>query len=102
MKNECAKWKDPLLEAALTGNSGRTVCEEHMFEVRGLHGRVGGPAREKRERLDTLLPLVAQGSELSVDFRARVLAAAEATSETSRRHRHGRNGNAPERWRPSW
>ncbi len=48
--------------------------------------------RARRERLDALLPLVAQGAEPPAEFRARVLAAAEAASEAKR----GR------RWRPNW
>jgi len=83
MRNDCEKWKDPLLDAALTGIAAHGL-EEHMFNCADCTAELAA-LRAKRERLDTLLPLVAQGSELSVDFRARVLAAAEAAGETSRR-----------------
>jgi hypothetical protein len=79
MKNACESWKDQLLEAALTGSLTAgleehlrtcTICSEELDNVRA-----------RKARLDTLLPLVAQGSELSADFRARVLAAAGAARE---------------------
>jgi hypothetical protein len=38
----------------------------------------------RRERLDALLPLVMQGAQPSADFRARVLAAAEAAGKPVR------------------
>jgi len=82
MKNHCEKWKDPLLDAALTGIAAGGL-EEHMSNCADCTAELAA-LRARRERLDTLLPLVAQGSEPSVDFRARVLAAAEAARETSR------------------
>ena len=74
MKNACESWKDQLLEAALTGSLTAgleehlrtcTICSEELENVRA-----------RKARLDTLLPLVAQGSEPSANFRERVLAAA--------------------------
>ena len=82
MKNACENWKDQLLEAALTGSLTAgleehlrtcTICSEELDNV-----------RVRRARLDALLPLVAQGSEPSANFRARVLAAAEAAREGKR------------------
>jgi hypothetical protein len=82
MKNACESWKDQLLEAALTGSLTAgleehlrtcTICSEELDNV-----------RVRRARLDALLPLVAQGSEPSANFRARVLAAAEAAREGKR------------------
>ena len=79
MKNACESLKDQLLEAALTGSLAAgleehlrtcTICSEEMDNV-----------RTRKARLDTLLLLVAQGSEPSANFRARVLAAAEAARE---------------------
>ena len=85
MKRTCEKWKDPLLEAVLTGAVAKDL-EEHLrscgdcaAELRALEAR--------RERLDLLLPLVAQGAEPSVDFRARVIAAAATSGERNRRVR---------------
>jgi anti-sigma factor RsiW len=75
MKKACEKWKDPLLEAAVTESVGGDLaehlrtCADCAAELKTLEA--------SRARLDTLLPLVAQGSEPSADFRARVLAAAE-------------------------
>ena len=83
MKNDCEKWKDPLLDAALTGIAAHGL-EEHMLKCADCTVELAA-LRAKRERLDTLLPLVAQEAEPSVDFRARVLAAAEAAGEASRR-----------------
>ena len=82
MKNACESWKDQLLEAALTGSLTAgleehlrtcTICSEELDNVRA-----------RKARLDTLLPLVAQGSEPSANFRARVLAAAGAAREEKR------------------
>jgi hypothetical protein len=95
MKNDCAKWKDQLLEAALTGTSPRTPAgglAEHMSKCANCTAELSA-LRAARERLDTFLPLVAQGAEPSVDFRARVLAAAEATRKTT--HETTRGGAWP-------
>ncbi len=82
MKNACEKWKDQLREAALTGAStpelaGHVqICAHCSAELRDLEAR--------RARLDTLLPRVAQGAQPSADFRARVVAAAEAAGKRKR------------------
>jgi anti-sigma factor RsiW len=87
MKRACEKWKDQLLEAALTESVGEDLaehlrtCKDCAAELKTLEAR--------RARLDTLLPLAAQDSEPSADFRTRVLAAAEAA--------HGSKGMP--RWR---
>jgi hypothetical protein len=82
MKNDCTKWHDPLVDAVLTGTvsaglqahlSACAVCTEQFLAFQA-----------RRERLDAMLPLVAQGAEPSPDFRARVLAAAEASSQAKR------------------
>lgn len=82
MKKACERWKDQLLEAAVTESAGQELaehlrtCADCAAELKALKAR--------RTRLDKLLPLVAQGSEPSADFRARVLAAAEAAHESKR------------------
>jgi anti-sigma factor RsiW len=82
MKNACEKWKGQLQEAALTGVSAPELaehlrsCTHCATELKDLEAR--------RVRLDALLPQIIQGTQLSVDFRARVLAAAEAVSERKR------------------
>ena len=72
----CAQWKDALLEAALNDAPTRDLaahlaacprCAQHLMALRA-----------QRERMDALLPLVAQAQDPSPDFRARVLAAVEA------------------------
>jgi hypothetical protein len=82
MKNACEKWKDPLREAALTGATAKDL-EEHLRSCAICSAELG-EVRACAARLDALLPLVAQGAEPSADFRARVLAAAEATGEGKR------------------
>ncbi len=76
MTNVCGKWKDQLLEAALTGAQPRDLelhlrsckrCAEELRELEGI-----------RARQDSLLPLLVSGSQPSPEFRTRVLAAAEA------------------------
>ena len=79
MKNDCAKYKEPLVEAALTGTA-LGILEEHLQKCADC-ARELAALRARRERLDTLLPLVARGAEPPEGFQARVLAAAEAASE---------------------
>jgi hypothetical protein len=83
MKDACEKWKDQLLEAALTGATTRE-CEEHL-RICTTCARELDAIRARRMRLDELLPLVARGAEPPPDFQARVLAAAEAASGAKRR-----------------
>src|SRR5260370_17150635 len=82
MKNACEIWKEQVLEAALSGKLAagleehlRTcvICSEELDNVRA-----------RKARLDTLLPLVARGSEPPADFRARVLAAGGVAGEGRR------------------
>jgi anti-sigma factor RsiW len=82
MKNECEKWNDQLLEAALTGTTAKDL-EEHLKSCTKCSTELE-KARARKARLDELLPLVARGAEPQVDFRARVLAAVEAASEGKR------------------
>jgi len=76
MKIECEKWKDQLLEAALTGTTAKDL-EEHLQSCAKCSAELD-EVRARAARLDALLPLVAQGAEPSADFRARVLAAVTA------------------------
>jgi len=87
MKNACEKWKDQLLEAALTG-SLTAGLEEHLRTC-AICSEEMNNVRARKARLDTLLPLVARGSEPSADFRARVLAAAGLPVKENV---HGRGG----------
>jgi hypothetical protein len=82
MKNACEKWKDQLLETALTGSATKDLGE-HLKNCTSCSAELG-ELRTRRARLDALLPLVAQGVEPSADFRVRVLAAAESASEGKR------------------
>ena len=82
MKNDCAKWKDQLLEAALTGTAAGGL-EEHVLKCANCAGELAA-LRARRERMDALLPLLAHGAGPSAAFRARVLSAAEASSEVKR------------------
>ena len=82
MKAACEKWKDLLLEAALSGAAAKDLeehlrsCQSCAAELRSLQAR--------RVQLDALLPMVAKAAEPSAGFRARVLAAAEAAGERKR------------------
>ena len=81
MKNECEKWKDQLLETALTGTASADF-ETHLRSCT-ICSKELDAARARKARLDELLPLAARGAEPPVDFRARVLAASEAAREGS-------------------
>jgi len=82
MNGTCEKWKDQLLEAALAGATTKDL-EEHLRGCAKCSAELD-EVRARAARLDALLPLVARGAEPSADFRARVLAAAEAASEGKR------------------
>jgi anti-sigma factor RsiW len=82
MKNACEKWKDQLLEAALTGRASKDL-EEHLKNCASCAADLD-ELGARRVRLDALLPLVAKGEEPSAGFRARVLAAAESADERKR------------------
>jgi len=84
MKDACEKWKDQLLEAALTG--AKANFEEHL-RVCTICSRELDAVRARKAQLDELLPLVARGAEPPADFQAHVLAAAEAASGASRARR---------------
>jgi len=83
MKDACEKWKDQLLEAALTGAKAKDF-EEHL-QACAACSRELDTIRERRKRMEELLPLVARGAEPSVGFHARVLAATEASNGERRR-----------------
>ncbi len=89
MTNDCSIWKNALLEAVLTG-AANNALEAHVSQCANCTGELAA-LRTRREQLDSLLPQLAQGAEPSVDFRARLLAVAEATHSTWR----------PRFW-PSW
>jgi hypothetical protein len=81
MNKNCGMRKDQSLESALTGTVPRDL-QEHLLacascaeEFRAL--------QDRRQRLDALLPLVAQEADPSREFHARVLAAADATRRVS-------------------
>lgn len=82
MKNACEKWKDQLLEAALTASTAKDL-EEHLRSCANCSAELD-ELRARKARLDALLPLVAQRAEPPADFQARVLAAARATNEGKR------------------
>ncbi len=82
MKKACEKWRDQLLEAALRGAAAKGL-EEHLRACTNC-SEVLSELQARQARLDALLPLAAQGSGPSVDFRARVLAAAEAAGDGKR------------------
>jgi len=71
-----------LLEAALTGATAKGL-EEHLRACANCSEELS-ELRARKARLDALLPLAVQGAGPSADFRARVLAAAEAASERKR------------------
>jgi len=86
MTAQCAdrlKWKDELLDAALTGRASAAL-EAHLSHCPACSTELAA-LRARREQMDSLLPLVAQAAEPPADFRARVLAAAAAADESKRR-----------------
>lgn len=82
MKSPCEKWKDAMSEAALSGAASPELaahlqtCAHCSAELRELEAL--------RARLDALLPQIAGGAQPPLDFRARVLAAAESAGKSKR------------------
>ena len=83
MNNACTKWKDRLLEAAL----GETTpeLEGHLAQCAQCSAELVA-LKARRERLDTLLPMIARAEEPSPALRARIIAAAEAAAMRRRLH----------------
>ena len=71
-----------MLEAALAGKAAASLADH--LESCGACAEELAALSARRERLDSLLPLVAHGDGPSPEFRARVLARAEAASEGKR------------------
>lgn len=82
MTSHCERWKDQLLEAALTGARTKDL-ELHLLDCKICAAELR-ELESIRARQDSLLPLLVGGSLPSPDFRMRVLAAAEAHSEQKR------------------
>lgn len=94
MTNQCSnssQWKDQLLEAALTGTRAPALAE-HLSTCPHC-ARELASLQSRRQELDSLLPRVAPLADPPPDFRARVLAAAEATAEKRD------NARSPRAWR---
>ncbi|HYL09137.1 MAG TPA: hypothetical protein VEU31_00240 [Candidatus Acidoferrales bacterium] len=87
MKNDCGRWKDELLEAALTGTVAPEL-EQHLASCAGC-AKALEALRERRGRLDALLPRVARSAEPPAGLGATVLAAAKAAEH---------QGTARRRW----
>ncbi|HEV3039579.1 MAG TPA: hypothetical protein VHA33_17540 [Candidatus Angelobacter sp.] len=86
MKNICSKWKDLLLEAALTDSTGSEL-QKHLSECAGCVQELAR-LQAQRQRMDAALPLLAGRQEPAPDFAARVMAATEA--QHAQRNLHGR------------
>jgi len=82
MKFACENWKDQLLEAALTGATTEDFTDH--LRICPACSRELEACRERRMRLDGLLPLVAGEAEPRADFRMRVLAAAASGEKSTR------------------
>lgn len=82
MKSGCEKWQDRLREAALAETVAKDL-EEHLRICANCSAELE-QVRARAGQLDALLPLLMKGAEPSANFRAGVLAAAEAASERKR------------------
>jgi len=83
MKNGCAKWKDQLPDAVWDDTEATGELRNHLSQCSDCAAELAG-LRARRERLESLLPLLAKATEPSPDLRARIVVAAEAG--TDRRH----------------
>jgi len=77
MNNACMKWKEQLLEAALA-EMAETELQEHLSQCPDCAAELE-TLRAKRERMDSVLPLIATAEEPSPDLRARIMAATETS-----------------------
>ena len=78
MNNACMKWKEQLLETAL-GETAGTELLEHLAQCQDCAAELE-TLRAKRERMDSLLPLIASAEEPSPELRARIMAATETAT----------------------
>ena len=94
MNNKCMKWRDQLLEAALTpqpkqnrralgtlalAETADGELRDHLSQCPACTEELEA-LRARRQRMDSLLPRVVGEAEPSPGLRARILAAAEAAS----------------------
>ncbi len=82
MKTACAKWKDALLEAALSG-AVQGKLEDHLNACARC-AEAFAALRARREHMDALLPLLAGGAEPPPAFPARLLGKARRLHEAKR------------------
>lgn len=88
MKSNCAKWKEQLADAMWDDAEATGELQNHLSQCPDCADDLAG-LRARRERLESLLPLLAKAAEPSSDLRARIVAAAETATDL----RH------PMRWR---
>jgi anti-sigma factor RsiW len=74
MTNYCLERKDSLLEAALS-DAPEAALQDHLQKCPGCREQLA-TLRARRTRMESALPLIAQGPEPSVEFHARVMQAA--------------------------
>ena len=79
MKSDCTRWKDELLETALSGKTSPAL-ERHLSSCAGCAEEMTR-LKARRAKLDELLPGTMRGAGPSVGFSDRVMAAIEATGE---------------------
>jgi hypothetical protein len=84
MNNDCAKWKDALLEAALTSDATFAPALAAHLRDCGVCAQELAALRRGREQMDALLPVLARHAEPAPGFTRRVLAAAQAVDERKR------------------
>lgn len=76
MKTECTRWKDALLNAALSGSASAEL-EDHLSRCPEC-ARDLAQLRTRQQQIDSLLPRVVHGDGPQPGFETRVLAAAAA------------------------
>lgn len=86
MKNNCSKWEDLLLEAALTDTT-TSQLQKHLAECSGCRQELAR-LQDQRQRLDAALSLLPGAQQPGPDFAARVMAVAEA--QQPQRNLHGK------------
>ena len=82
MKSDCIKWRDELLEAALSVKTSPAL-ERHLSSCAGCAQEMT-ELKARRAKLDELLPLAMRGTGPSVGFPDRVVTAIETMEERQR------------------
>jgi anti-sigma factor RsiW len=99
MTNYCLERKDSLIEAALS-DAPEAALREHLQRCPGCREQLA-TLQARRARMESALPLIAQGAEPSLDFHAQVMQAAAVQKPQPRMSLRNWFTFSQRRWAPA-